>query len=192
MSEYRQLLGQFPDADAQLQQLFKVVCDIEDVAAYTPASVGKSEQWSSIVNIADENSQNFCKALNGKTLFSALYGTYTVALQKLKALLKASSPADKSETPNCAASQEDGFKEIRRRKRHSTNKTALTSKKAVCAAKVTPPKEVATCNFFAPLRTTLKDTDADAEATTHEAVSGKAGRPPPIILTAKINLIQLQ
>jgi hypothetical protein len=33
---------------------------------------------------------------------------------------------------------------------------------------------------------------ADAEAATHEAISGKAGRPPPIILTAKINLIQLQ
>jgi hypothetical protein len=33
---------------------------------------------------------------------------------------------------------------------------------------------------------------ADAEATTHEAVPGKAGRPPSIILTAKINLIQLQ
>jgi hypothetical protein len=83
-SEYRQLLGQFPDAEAQLKQLFKVVCDIEDVAGYTPASVGESEQWSSIVNFAEENRQNFCKKLNGRTLFSALNGTYTVALQELK------------------------------------------------------------------------------------------------------------
>jgi hypothetical protein len=30
---------------------------------------------------------------------------------------------------------------------------------------------------------------ADGEATTDEAVPGKAGRPPPIILTAKTNLI---
>jgi hypothetical protein len=94
--------------------------------------------------------QKFCKALNGKTLFSALYGTYTVALQALKALLKASSPAGKSETTKCAASQEDGFKEVRRRKRHSTNEGAPTSKKAACAAEVTPAKEVATHNFFAP------------------------------------------
>jgi hypothetical protein len=43
-SEYRQLLGQFPDADAQLKQLFKVLCDIEDVAGYTPAPVGESEK----------------------------------------------------------------------------------------------------------------------------------------------------
>jgi hypothetical protein len=149
-SEYRQLLGQFPDAEAQLNLLLKEVCDIEDVAGYTPASVGETEQWSSIVNMAEENRQNFCKALNGKTLFSALYGTYTVALQELKALLKASSPAGKSETTKCAASQEDGFKEVRRCKRHRTNEDATTAKKAACAAEVTHPKEVATRNFFAP------------------------------------------
>jgi hypothetical protein len=48
------LLGQFPDADAQLKQLLKVVCDIEDVAGHTPASVGESEQWSCTLNIAEE------------------------------------------------------------------------------------------------------------------------------------------
>jgi hypothetical protein len=42
-SKYRQLLGQFPDAEAQPKQLVKVVCDIEDVAGHTPASVGESE-----------------------------------------------------------------------------------------------------------------------------------------------------
>jgi hypothetical protein len=87
--------------------------------------------------------------MNGKTQFSALYGTYTVALQELKALLKASSPAGKSETTNCAASQEDGFKGVRRCKRHSTNEAASTSKKATCTFEVTPTKEVATHNFFA-------------------------------------------
>jgi hypothetical protein len=69
-SEYQQLIGQFPDADAQLKQLFKVTCDIEDMARYTPASVGESEQWSSIASKAEENRQNFIKALTGKTLFS--------------------------------------------------------------------------------------------------------------------------
>jgi hypothetical protein len=133
------------------------------------------------------------KALNGKTLFSALYGTYTVALQELKALLKASSPAGNSETTKCAASQEDVFNEVRRRKRHITNEDAPTSKKTGCAAEVTPPKEVTTRNFFDPIRTTPMDADAaDAQATTHEAVPGKAGRSPPIILTAETNLIHLQ
>jgi hypothetical protein len=75
-------MGRFPDADAQLKQLFKVLCDIEDVAGYNPASVGESEQWSSIVSAAEDKRQNFCKALTGKTLFSALCGMYTVTLQE--------------------------------------------------------------------------------------------------------------
>jgi predicted ArsR family transcriptional regulator len=73
-SDYQQLIGKFSDADTKLKQLFKVIRDIEVMARYTPASVGESEQWSSIVSTA-ENRQNFCKVLNGNNLFSALYGT---------------------------------------------------------------------------------------------------------------------
>jgi hypothetical protein len=79
--------------------------------------VGDSEQWSSTVNAAKDNRQNFCRALTGKTLFSALYGTYTVDLYELKAVLKVSIPAGQSKTPKNAATQEDGFKEVWRRKR---------------------------------------------------------------------------
>jgi hypothetical protein len=70
-----------------------LLCDIEDVAGYTPASVGDSDQWSSIVNTAEENQVNLCKALTGKTLFNALYCSYAVMLNELRALLKASSSA---------------------------------------------------------------------------------------------------
>jgi hypothetical protein len=100
--------------DAQLKQLLKVIRDIEEIARYTPASAGESEQWSSIVSTAEENRQKFCKVLNGKNLLSALYGTYTVALHEFKALLKASTPAGQSKTPKSAATQEVGFKEVRR------------------------------------------------------------------------------
>jgi nitroreductase len=78
-SEYQQLIGQVPDADAQLKQLFKEIRDIEEMARYTP-SAGQSEQWSSIISTAEENRQNFCKVLNGKNLFNALYGIYTQSL----------------------------------------------------------------------------------------------------------------
>jgi hypothetical protein len=44
---------QYPDANAQLIQLFKVVGDIEDVAGHTPTSVGESAEWAAIVNSAD-------------------------------------------------------------------------------------------------------------------------------------------
>jgi hypothetical protein len=96
------------------------------MARYSPASVGEGEQWSSIISMAEEDRQNFSKVFSGKNLFSALYGTYTVALHELKAVLKASTPAGQSETPKSAASQEDGFKEVWRHKWHSTNETAAT------------------------------------------------------------------
>jgi hypothetical protein len=104
-SEYQQLIREFPDADAQLKQLFQVIRDIEELTRYTPASVGGSEQWSSIISMAEENRQNFCKILNGKNLLNALYGTYTVALHELKTVLKASTPAGQSKTPKSAATQ---------------------------------------------------------------------------------------
>jgi hypothetical protein len=66
--EYQRLLAQQPDAEEQLRQLYKILCDIEDVAGRTPAAVGESEWWSSTVSTMEENRANFCKALSGKTL----------------------------------------------------------------------------------------------------------------------------
>jgi hypothetical protein len=116
-----------------MKRLFKVLCDIENVAGYTPPSEGDSDKWSSIVNAA-EDKQNFCKGLGGKTLYSALYGTYTVALQELKALLKASITADPTPTSKPASTQENGFTEVRRRKGQNSDKAAQTSKKAAPTA----------------------------------------------------------
>jgi hypothetical protein len=127
--------------------------------------VGDSEQWSSIVSRAEGNRQNICKVLSGMNQFSALYGTYTVALHELKAVLKAGTPAGQSKTPKSAATQEDSFKEVRRLKQHSTNESAPTSKKTACTAVDTPPKEVFTRNFFVPLRAS----DMDKDSTNTEA-----------------------
>jgi hypothetical protein len=195
-SEYQVLLKQYPDADKQYRLLYTTICDIEDLAGCTPAAIWESTQWTEIVNTAEDNRANYCKALSSMVLLSALHWAYTVALKKLKSLLKASNKAggNNTTTESVKPSQDDGFKEFRRRKRHSTNEAAPTSKKPAAETKNTPNKEVATRDFFAPLRATNMDIDTSgAEATTvEEAVSGKAGRPPPIILTATTNLIQLQ
>jgi hypothetical protein len=45
-SEYRTLVQQYPEADAQLKQLLQVLGDIEGVARHIPASVGESAEWS--------------------------------------------------------------------------------------------------------------------------------------------------
>jgi hypothetical protein len=67
-SDYQTLMQQYPDADAQLKQLLKLLGDIEDVAGHIPASVGESAEWAAIVNAAEENGANYCKGLHGKTL----------------------------------------------------------------------------------------------------------------------------
>jgi hypothetical protein len=103
-----------------------------------------------------------------------------VTLNELKGVLKASSQ------------QGDGFKEVRNRKRHSSQEATSSPKKATLPA---PSTKVATKNFFAPLLTANMDTDspaAESSPATEEAVPTKAGRPPPIVLTSATNLIQLQ
>jgi hypothetical protein len=182
--------------------VYKVLCDIEDLAGYTPHSVGEGNEWTSVVDAAEENRANYCKVLSGKTLFSALYGTYTVTLNELKAVLKASTQSEQNvSTPVQQSTKDDGFQEVRRRKRQSSGestKITKVSKKPTVPA-TTPaavqlaPRDTATRNYFAPLRTADMDTDATAETVTpEEAAPPKTGRPPPVVLTSPTNLIQLQ
>jgi hypothetical protein len=168
---------QYRDAHAQLKQLPKLLGDIEDVAGDTPASVGEIAEWAAIVNAAEENRASYCKGLHGKTLFSTLYGTYTVILDELKDLLKASTQADQTNSPKATGqqtTQKVGFQEVRRQKRRATKETAGTSKEATVQTKTStflniPPKEVVT------LRPADMDTDArGTEATSNEeAVPGR-------------------
>jgi hypothetical protein len=39
-AEYQALRGQIPDGDTQYRKLFKVLCEIEDTASFTPGTVG--------------------------------------------------------------------------------------------------------------------------------------------------------
>jgi hypothetical protein len=100
----------------------------------------------------------------------------------MKNVLKASGQTGQTK-------QEDGFKEVRSRKRHLTGEAACSPKKAAL-----PTSTVSTKNLFAPLRTINMDTDAPVTESnsTETAATGKSGRPPPIILTSAANLIQLQ
>jgi hypothetical protein len=86
-----------------------VLCSIEDLVSCIPTSVGKTEEWAAIVSSAEDNRESYCKALRGKTLFSALYGNYAVTLNELKHVLKASSQAGQTK-------QEEGLKEVRCKK----------------------------------------------------------------------------
>jgi hypothetical protein len=141
-AEYNVLIKQYPDADLQYRLLYKVICTIKDLVGCTPAVVGESAEWTAIVNTAEDNRASYCKALSGNVLFSALRGAYTVALKDLKSLLKSSNSAGGTATgiEPVKPKQEDGFKEVRRRKRHNTNEAAPTSKKPAAKIKTPPTK----------------------------------------------------
>jgi hypothetical protein len=51
-------------------QVHKVLNDMEIIAGCTPAEVGESSEWTSVVNSAEENRADFCKSLDGKLLLA--------------------------------------------------------------------------------------------------------------------------
>jgi hypothetical protein len=178
-TQYKDIANTYPDATPTIQQLLKVLCDIENLANSTPISVGERKEWDAIISSAEDNREDYCKVLKGETPFSALYGIYTMPLHDLKKVLKDSTR------------QEDCFNEVHRRKRHCNEEPIQSTTKVDLP---TSTVKVATKNFFGPLRTNNMDTDTpDTESTTTEkAVQEKLGRPPPIVLTSANNLIQLQ
>jgi hypothetical protein len=155
-----------------------------------------------IVNTAKDNRVSYGKALTGKSLFSALYGRYTITLIDFKGVLKASTLASQDKSPKPGGeqlTQDESFKEVRRRKRHNNEAAAQTSKKAPVQEKAsnalnTIAKEVVTRNYFTPLRTANMDTNTSGTEgmPNEEAVPGITGGPLAIVLISETNLIYLQ
>jgi hypothetical protein len=185
-----------------VQHVHIAFSDIKNLARYTLAKVGENSEWTSIVNSAKENTANFCKGLDGKPLFSALYSMNTVTLNELKALQKVSAQTGQSSVVNKTSVESaapDDYHKVKRRKRHISNNTWQTAKKSTkpvptSTAVKLPPKAVSTCTFSTPLRTTDMDTETSGAENTlaEQEASRKPGRPPLRIMTSTTNLIRLQ
>jgi hypothetical protein len=61
-------MNKYPEAASVMQQVCKVLSNIEILAGCTPAKVGEGSQRISIVKSAEENRTNFCKHEDGKPL----------------------------------------------------------------------------------------------------------------------------
>jgi hypothetical protein len=112
--------------------------------------VAESDEWISIADVAKDKQEKFFKNLSGMTLFSALYGTYTVNVNELKAALKANNVAGQNKSQKVIRKQqihEEVFQEVRRRKRHSTDETPPKSEERTAQVEMSP---AAMRNFFAP------------------------------------------
>jgi arabinogalactan endo-1,4-beta-galactosidase len=198
-SECHAITNKYPKAASVVQQGRKILSDIEKPDRHQ-LKWGKSSEWSSIVNSAEENRANICKNLDRKPLFSALYGMYTVTLNELKVVLKVSAQTAQSgvvnETSDESTAEDDDFQEVKKCKRDNSIDTPQSAKKSTkrirtSAAVKLPPKAVSTRNFVS-LRTTDMDTEpAGAEnALPEQETPRKSGR-SPIVMTSTTNLIQL-
>jgi hypothetical protein len=78
----------YPEAASSVQQVYKVLSDIEILAGSTPAKVREISGWTSIVKSAEEDRENFCNGLDEKTRFSALNCMYTMTLNEMKVVLQ--------------------------------------------------------------------------------------------------------
>jgi uncharacterized protein with NRDE domain len=54
-ADYQLLVAKHSDAEVQLKRLFKILCNNGSMAGYTPAAVGESVEWTSIVSTVEDN-----------------------------------------------------------------------------------------------------------------------------------------
>jgi hypothetical protein len=126
---YKKIIAKYSDADSVLQQVYKVLGYILRLACCTSTSDGESEMWIRAVDTANNDKISLTKILRGKSLYSALYGTYTMTLSELKAVLQGSAKKSIFQqaavtTPAFSSPMEandDGFREQRRRKQKNSS-----------------------------------------------------------------------
>jgi uncharacterized protein YgbK (DUF1537 family) len=101
--------------------------------------------------------------------------------------------------PQQVESPKEFCEQKRQKQNPSDNEANLPNKTAVMSGSVHDPRtrpqaEQHTRNFFVPLRTEmeLKGSKEEANDIEQQGMTNQAGRPPPIILTSTVNLLQLQ
>jgi hypothetical protein len=139
-SQYHAITDKYTEAAGVVQQVHKVLREIQNLAGYTPDNVGESSEWASLLNSAEKNRTNYCKTLD------ASYGMYAIILKELKAVLKVNAQAGQSgavsRTSVDSTAQDVDFHEAKRCKRHISNNTSQTAKKS---AKLPQHPQLSSC-----------------------------------------------
>jgi hypothetical protein len=172
------LKGKHPESSEDIKLPHAGVLTIGKLIKSSPRVNANGAASKGILARAEAERAVLCKYLEGKALFTSMILLYAAAHAELRSSLK----TEEGETS-------EGLRDQRRRKRNSTGEHPAAPKKMV----PTSNSIITTRNFYAPLRTATMETDSgDSEDNTQEeAVPVKTGRPPPIILTSAVNLIQL-
>jgi hypothetical protein len=182
------LLAKHQDSIEKIGLIHTGLITIGQLINISPSVNGNGASWKEITSRAEAERIVLCKHLEGKPLFTAMLRLYAATHRDLRDSLQ---PEQEQEEAT------EAFREQRKRKRNPSDEQPAVLKKTAGSVPAktsptgvsSPPNAVVTQNFFAPLRGAEMDTEGSPR---EESAAGKAGRPPPIVLTSATNLIQLQ
>jgi hypothetical protein len=142
--------------------VLKTLSDTVSLSSCKRTKVGQGEEWSRIVNAAQEDRTKLREILRGKRLFSALYGVYSPTLASPKAVLQNSvgretetSQTNRPPSTEGSAGNTDGFQERKRKRRNIIGEKSPPEPQ--------PTTFVPTRNFFTPLNSVVVETEARME-----------------------------
>jgi hypothetical protein len=180
---------------------------IARLARCTSASVGESRKWTLIVQNVAETRRNLHQLLKGKQLYSALFGVYILhrcAIRFDRSPWRMRFQKGNRKDHIYCTSVHRGIPWAKKAKAETYRRRWQKSQEAynMHHARQRPPTEVEAWSFHPELLRPTEvnwnglDNGDDADDTTerqkHQAPTRQAGRPPAIVLTCQINLIQLQ
>jgi hypothetical protein len=188
-TESKDLINESPEARDVIERVLNTLDDIVSLASCTPTTVGQSQEWAGIVSTAQEDKEKLCTILQGKGLFSALYGVYSLTLANLKTVLQNSVGRDRT----VQNYQNPVLRNPRQRQKGSEKREATLQRKA----QLNPNYRHQFQNGISspPLNSVDMDIEDKAgdEGTKGSRQPPKCkGRTPPIIITTNINLIKTQ
>jgi hypothetical protein len=204
-SKLNNLIEKHPNCVEDIKLLHPGLITIGQLIHSSPHVNGNGVEWKRIITTTEEDRAVLCKHLEGKTLFSGMLHWYATTHRDLRNSLKQAEEEPSGETKADPGQNNQEFWEQKRRKRTPTGEKEENATKSDTATppqepRTQPQGEVATTNYFAPLRTSEMDVELPvAEGSTQKPDRGlqqesasKSGRPPPIVLTSTTNLIHLQ
>jgi hypothetical protein len=187
------LLSKHQDSIEEIRLIHNGLITIAKLINTSPSVNGNGASWIEITSRAEAERIVLCKHLEGKPLFTALLRLYAATHTELRESLLQERGQEKATEEFC---------EQRRRKRNPSDEQPAVLKKTAGSVPAktsptdvsSPPKAAVTRNFFVPFRVAEMDTESSTTegSPCEESAGGKAGRPPPIVLTSATNIIQLQ
>jgi hypothetical protein len=179
-----ELVTAYPGAEEDISLIRAALVQKGSLILSSQAKNGKGEAWKELTTKAETEIMVLCKHLEGKTLITAILRLYAATHREMvETLLQ-----EFEDTPET----KEEFRELRRRKRNSSEGQAIQAKKSSTGPINPSPDakaEPRLRNFYAPLRAIM---DMEVTGGVQQEPSSQAGRPPPIILNSATNLLQLK